>query len=149
MLVEGGGEAVVVQAGLERLHPLGRTIRMFWRLTQRRPAPGTASKGASFRRKKFDANFLVWLMPLLLAGLRGDAAIGSRGCGGRRIEAQQLPIESGLGAARCVAHIRERAGLHRGATRRERAGLHRGATRRERAGLHRGATRRERAGLHR
>jgi hypothetical protein len=39
---------------------------MFLRLTQRRP--GTPSKGASFRRKKFDANFLVWLMPLLLAG---------------------------------------------------------------------------------
>ena len=31
MLVEGGGEAVVVQAGLERIHPLGRTIHMFWR----------------------------------------------------------------------------------------------------------------------
>eukprot|EP01046_Picozoa_sp_COSAG06_P014000 COSAG06_NODE_856_length_11920_cov_2.789358_5_plen_108_part_00 len=40
VLVEGGGEAVVAQAGLERIHPLGRTIRMFPRLTQRRPAAG-------------------------------------------------------------------------------------------------------------
>jgi hypothetical protein len=66
VLAESGGEAVVEEVGPERLHPLGRTIRMFLRLTQRRP--GTPSKGASFRRKKFDANFLVWLMPLLLAG---------------------------------------------------------------------------------
>jgi hypothetical protein len=36
VLVAGGGEAVVVQAGrVERIHPLGRTIHMFWRLTQR------------------------------------------------------------------------------------------------------------------
>ena len=94
----------------------GGTIRMFPRLTQRRPAAGDCSIGANFRRRfarLFGSRCPATRVPLCD---RGEAAIGSRGCGGTRIEAQQLPIESGLGATRCVAHIRERARLHRGAT---------------------------------
>jgi hypothetical protein len=108
----------------------GGTIRMFPRLTQRRPAAGDCSIGANFRRRfarLFGSRCPATRVPLCD---RGEAAIGSRGCGGTRIEAQQLPIESGLGATRCVAHIRERARLHRGATRRP---SHGGAWRSRRA----------------
>ena len=61
LLVQGGREAVAAQAGLEPLHPLGRTMRTFSRLSQRRPRPVVASIGANFRRnlREFLVGFLV------------------------------------------------------------------------------------------
>ena len=57
MLVEGGGEAVVAQAGLERIHPLGRTIHMFWRLAQRRPAAGETFNRGKLSTQKIRHKF--------------------------------------------------------------------------------------------
>ena len=57
VLAESGGEAVVEAVGPERLHPLGRTIRMFLRLTQRRPAAGDSFKRGKLSTQKIRRKF--------------------------------------------------------------------------------------------
>ena len=57
VLAESGGEAVVEEVGPERLHPLGGTIRMFLRLTQRRPAAGDSFKRGKLSTQNIRRNF--------------------------------------------------------------------------------------------
>jgi hypothetical protein len=52
VLAESGGEGVVAEVGRERLHPLGRTIRMFLRQSQRRPAAGDCFKRGKLSTQK-------------------------------------------------------------------------------------------------